>query len=134
MRKAYTGQLPPVTPRAYPNHVEPPASSGLGTPPARLLNVPVYYNRLRELRAGIGVSNADTGSFQFFGKWDSCACSEGGIAEYTILLQVPPPISALPSACTSASNKERTSLLQALRPLPSQMAWENGVSRGSCSL
>lgn len=36
--------------------------------PARLLNDPVHYKRQRELRAGIGVSNKDTGSFQFYGK------------------------------------------------------------------
>ena len=29
---------------------------------------PVQYKRLRELRAGIGVSNSDTGSFQFYGE------------------------------------------------------------------
>lgn len=29
----------------------------------------VQYKRLRELRAGIGVSNGDTGSFQFYGEY-----------------------------------------------------------------
>lgn len=34
---------------------------------ARLRNDPVQYKRQRELRAGIGVSNVDTGCFQFYG-------------------------------------------------------------------
>ncbi|PYH84572.1 hypothetical protein BO82DRAFT_248668, partial [Aspergillus uvarum CBS 121591] len=35
--------------------------------PQRFPNDPVQFKRHRELRAGIGVSNVDTGSFQFYG-------------------------------------------------------------------
>lgn len=45
-----------------------PEATRIDAAPARLLNDPVHYKRQRELRAGIGVSNKDTGSFQFYGK------------------------------------------------------------------
>ena len=35
---------------------------------ARALHDPVQFKRQMELRAGIGVTNVDTGSFQFYGK------------------------------------------------------------------
>lgn len=45
-----------------------PEAPRIDAAPPRLLNDPVHYKRQRELRAGIGVSNKDTGSFQFYGK------------------------------------------------------------------
>ncbi|OJJ79303.1 fungal specific transcription factor domain-containing protein [Aspergillus glaucus CBS 516.65] len=44
-----------------------PEAPRIDAAPPRLLNDPVHYKRQRELRAGIGVSNKDTGSFQFYG-------------------------------------------------------------------
>lgn len=51
------------TPRPRPSGVLP------STAPVRN-NDPVHFKRQRELRAGIGVSNVDTGSFQYYGKQD----------------------------------------------------------------
>ncbi|KAF3015182.1 hypothetical protein E8E15_004432 [Penicillium rubens] len=48
--------------------VDRPFTTTYGIPPAvQVRHDPVKYKRLRELRAGIGVSNRDSGSFQFYG-------------------------------------------------------------------
>ncbi|RAL15000.1 Zn(II)2Cys6 transcription factor [Aspergillus homomorphus CBS 101889] len=52
-----TAAPPPATP--------PPASPAFPGP--RVRNDPVQFKRQRELRAGIGVSNVETGAFQFYG-------------------------------------------------------------------
>ncbi|KAE8150946.1 fungal-specific transcription factor domain-containing protein [Aspergillus avenaceus] len=42
-------------------------------PNIRLVDDPAHYKRQYELRAGIGVSNPETGNFQFFGPSSGCA-------------------------------------------------------------
>ncbi|PYI00446.1 hypothetical protein BO78DRAFT_424478 [Aspergillus sclerotiicarbonarius CBS 121057] len=57
----------PARQRKKQSHRDVSASASATSAARRILHDPIQFKRHRELRAGIGVSNVDTGSFQFYG-------------------------------------------------------------------
>jgi hypothetical protein len=83
--------------------VDRPFTTTYGIPPAvQVRHDPVKYKRLRELRAGIGVSNRDSGSFQFYG--NSILSFHAGFYSGADCAQARRHTSALFNVFTSGSN------------------------------
>lgn len=59
------------------NGTSSPGLTNVGPETPNVCHDPVQFKRLQELRAGIGISNSDTGAFQFYGisthpAWGEC--------------------------------------------------------------
>ncbi|KAB8223376.1 fungal-specific transcription factor domain-containing protein [Aspergillus novoparasiticus] len=71
-RKSRQNREQPRTPATLLPAPQSPAVPG-ECPNIRLVDDPAHYKRQYELRAGIGVSNPETGNFQFYGPSSGCA-------------------------------------------------------------
>ena len=70
-RKSRQNREQPRTPATLLPAPQSPAVPG-ECPNIRLVDDPAHYKRQYELRAGIGVSNPETGNFQFYGEGGLC--------------------------------------------------------------